>query len=153
MRKLGVVGAVGLGLLLACGQALVPSGLFAGEAVPGAPPTHQRAGSTPSARPLVVRYPAHVHRSVYTVSWREEPGPGVFELEERVGQGEWRRLYRGSGLSVQVSGRASGVYAYRVRTCGHLGCGAFVTGPALTVDLPPRAARRTTSRPRPQASR
>jgi hypothetical protein len=147
VHKPGVLGVVGLGLVLACGRALVPSGLFAGEDAPRPALERERTRAGPPASALAVRYPVYANRSVYTVSWRDETGHGVFELEERVGRGEWRRLYRGSGLSVQVSGRASGLYAYRVRSCSHVGCGAFVTGPALTVDLP-RSAR-VARRPRP----
>ncbi|WP_337244670.1 wall-associated protein [Luteimonas sp. gir] len=90
----------------------------------------------PPAPTLTV--PATSNSGSYSVSWTASTAAARYELQERVGSGNWAQIYSGTNTSQTRSGRANGAYAYRVRGCA-TECGAWSAEGAITVLLPPPA--------------
>ncbi|WP_210412700.1 wall-associated protein [Luteimonas granuli] len=76
----------------------------------------------------------------YTVSWSVSPIASKYELQERLGSGSWTTIHDGTGTSKAVSGRAAGVWGYRVRACSATTCGTWSPISSVTVQLAPTSA-------------
>ncbi|NKB39016.1 MAG: hypothetical protein GKR93_17935 [Gammaproteobacteria bacterium] len=74
----------------------------------------------------------------YTVSWTASTGPvTAYELEEQVNAGAWTQIQSSTALSLALSGKADGDYAYRVRACSASGCSGYTSITSVTVLLIP----------------
>jgi len=74
----------------------------------------------------------------YTVSWTAVTRATRYELEEF--GSAWSPLLNSNATSFSVSGRAPGVYLYRVRACSDGGCGVWSTTASVDVPNPPGSA-------------
>ena len=71
----------------------------------------------------------------YRVSWTASSGATRYELQEKSGSGSFGNVYRGSGTSRNITGKANGTYSYRVRACNST-CGDWSsTGTVRVGDL------------------
>lgn len=83
-----------------------------------------RTGSNPTnvtlppGVPGAVSVPAYNNTGSYTITWGASTGNvTAYELRELGPSGSEALIYSGTNTSVSVSGRADGVYTYRVRAC------------------------------------
>lgn len=88
----------------------------------------------------IVSVPGFVTDGSYTVAWTAVAGASSYELQERGDGGAWSPLYVGPAVSQAITGKAGGVYGYRVRACGSSTCGAWSAEASVSVTLPPEAA-------------
>ena len=65
----------------------------------------------------------------YTIAWGKAADAVVYELQEKLDDGEWRAIYSGTGTSFSYSSidnqRAGGTYIYRLRACAS-SCGDWI---------------------------
>ncbi|MDR7099169.1 YD repeat-containing protein [Lysobacter niabensis] len=87
----------------------------------------------------VMTVPTYSTQSSYTVQWSAVTGSTLYEAQESANGGAWLSLYTGTSLSVAVSGKVTGSYAYHARACNIAGCGPWSASASLSVDLAPAA--------------
>ena len=75
----------------------------------------------------------------YGISWSEVAHATGYELQERVGAGEWAGLYEGPAAAHLVADRATGTWGYQVRACNAAGCSGWSAEAALDVLRAPAA--------------
>jgi len=85
----------------------------------------------------VLTVPGHTTDGAYPVSWTPMNGATAYELQELPTSGDWLSAYSGPAVSLQVDGKESGHYTYRVRSCNISGCGAWSTTAAIFVSRSP----------------
>lgn len=97
---------------------------------------------TGSALPLApgLTVPANSTTGSYTVSWTTVSGTTSYQLQEQANGGSWVAAYSGTATSQSISGKGSGSYAYRVRSCLNANCGDWSATATTTVLLAPSAA-------------
>ncbi|WP_258394043.1 hypothetical protein [Stenotrophomonas maltophilia] len=95
--------------------------------------------STAPAAP-VVSAPANSDNGTYTVSWSTVVTAARYELEQRIDDGPWLAIYSGSSQSLAMSGRNSGIYSYRARSCRSGGCGEWGNVAVVSVQSVPTGA-------------
>ncbi|MEJ1096994.1 MULTISPECIES: RHS repeat protein [unclassified Pseudoxanthomonas] len=81
--------------------------------------------------------PGYSTQGSYTVQWSAVPSINRYELQEQANGGAWQAAYSGAAVSHAISGKASGVYGYRVRACNPTVCGGWSGIATVTVELPP----------------
>ena len=98
----------------------------------------------PPSVPGAASAPAYDNTGSYTISWGASSGVvTAYELLESVAFGSETLIYSGTATSTAVSGRADGVYSYRVRACNtSAACSGYNatqgSGAAVFVDkIPP----------------
>ena len=74
----------------------------------------------------------------YTVSWNSVTSATRYELQERANGGAWTQVQSSAATSKAVSGKATGIYDYRVRAC-NAECGGWSATATVAVELPPDA--------------
>lgn len=82
----------------------------------------------------------------YTVTWNGVAHSTYYALQERANGGNWSVVGTTAGVASGISGRADGIYSYRVQACNADGCGPF-SGEALVSVLHPVAGTPSTSVP------
>ena len=83
--------------------------------------------------------PTYVTTGSYTVSWSTVVAATRYELQEQVNGGSWMQVASGTATATAISGKASGIYAYRVRACNGSECGGWSAVASVAVELPPDA--------------
>lgn len=83
-----------------------------------------RAQRPPASAPTLTA-PAINATGNYTVSWTAVAAATRYELEERLGTGNWNQIQNTTATSRALTGKASGSWGYRVRACNGSGCGAY----------------------------
>ncbi|TQV85534.1 RHS repeat-associated core domain-containing protein [Aliikangiella coralliicola] len=81
--------------------------------------------------------PANNVDGKYTVSWGNAYNSKRYELYEKVGSGNWGRVFSGVSRSKAYSGKTDGSYSYKVRACNDSGCGNYVGPKTVEVLFPP----------------
>lgn len=76
----------------------------------------------------------------YNVSWTSVTGADRYELEERLGSGNWSRIQNTGALSRPISGKHAGSWGYRVRACDDTGCSGWSGSAEVSVEVMPGAA-------------
>ena len=97
--------------------------------------------------------PASDSDGSYTVSWTAPVGGSVvdsYELEEKVGSGNWTQVYSGTNSKLSFSGKAENNYHYRARACNGSGCGGYTS--QQTVGVWPTHPTNTLMTPEPASS-
>lgn len=84
-----------------------------------------------------VTVPSFVTVSAYLVQWSAVPGSTSYEVQESTNGGPWIAFHSGAGTSKSASGKASGTYGYRARSCNAAGCGVWGATASVSVQLPP----------------
>lgn len=97
--------------------------------------TSQVALSAPT-----VTAPPYSESGSYSIEWTSSSNATRYELAENSDGTTWTTLYSGDALSASVSGRAQGVYQYRVRACQGTACGDWSAVASTSVALPPTSA-------------
>lgn len=102
--------------------------------------TNSTAVTLPPGTPAWINVPANSYTVSFTVSWATPSGVVTsYQLHEANNpsfSGE-TLAYSGPNGSVELSGRATGSYYYRVRACNVSACGGFVSGGPIGVIQPP----------------
>lgn len=87
-----------------------------------------------------INVPANSYTASFIVSWSTPTGQvtsyQLYEATNASFSGE-TLAYNGPNNSVELSGRATGSYYYRVRACNGSACGGFVSGGPIGVIQPP----------------
>lgn len=102
------------------------------------------AETVAASRPMVLPTPADLTVPVtnmkgsYRVSWKGVPNAASYQLQERAGWGVWKTVHRGTALTQMMSGRAKGIYGYRVRACPVKGRCSWWASPVNTEVMLPR---------------
>ncbi|MBA0264915.1 RHS repeat protein [Stenotrophomonas maltophilia] len=84
--------------------------------------------------------PAKVLGSAYSINWNAVSNATSYQLDERFNGGGWATISSAAAVSYAASGRAHGVYEYRVRGCASVGCGPYSGVSAVQVVIAPAAA-------------
>jgi len=87
---------------------------------------------------LVVTAPGYSANGAYSVTWTAVAGAQRYEVQEA--GFTWQPVYQGAGLTVALTGRASGSYRYRGRACNGTVCGAWGAESITQVERAPTAA-------------
>ena len=74
-------------------------------------------GSSGPSTPTGLTGPATDEDGVYTISWSASTSSTTYQLERRLGTGNWSQVYSGAPTSFDEPGLADGTYEYRVRGC------------------------------------
>ncbi|BFI96576.1 MAG: hypothetical protein RSP_20860 [Rhodanobacter sp.] len=93
----------------------------------------------PTSAPSV-SVPANSSTGAYTVSWSTVDTAASYALQEQVNGGSWSTLQSSASTSLNLSGKGSGTYGYRVQACNANGCGPWSGTGAITILLPPQSA-------------
>ena len=89
----------------------------------------------PPATPVLTA-PTSDADGAYSLSWTSVTRANKYQLEEKVGGGEWGSIHDAATRSKAVSGKAVDVYRYRLRACrGADNCGSWTA--AKIVKVPP----------------
>ncbi len=107
--------------------------------------------SVPAAGTTPALSPNPSYSGSYAVSWAAVGQATSYRLEQSANGGAWSSVYSGGSRSWSASGRVAGSYAYRVRGCSAVGCGAWGPVSTETIALPPGSVTPTTS-PNPSYS-
>ncbi|MYK82115.1 MAG: hypothetical protein F4024_05985, partial [Gammaproteobacteria bacterium] len=75
----------------------------------------------------------------YKVAWNAASGTAhTYQLQERIGAGNWRNAQSGTSREKTFMGKANGTYSYQVRACPQSGeCGDHSAPLSITVPIPP----------------
>ncbi|MYF49147.1 MAG: fibronectin type III domain-containing protein [Gammaproteobacteria bacterium] len=75
----------------------------------------------------------------YKVAWNAASGTAhTYQLQERIGAGNWRNAQSGTSRERTFMGKANGTYSYQVRACPQSGeCGDHSAPLSVTVPIPP----------------
>ena len=75
----------------------------------------------------------------YKVAWNAASGTArTYQLQERIGAGNWRNAQSGTSREKTFMGKANGTYSYQVRACPQSGeCGDHSAPLSVTVPIPP----------------
>ena len=103
----------------------------------------------PTTTPLSVAVPhipylSQISHTVFTgstheVSWSMpsiSPQVSRYELQRKVGSGNWSSTYSGTDTSYSVSGVTAGRYSYRIRACSSSGCSSYSQESKVRVTQP-----------------
>ncbi|MDE0451524.1 MAG: Ig-like domain-containing protein [Gammaproteobacteria bacterium] len=91
--------------------------------------------TTPPLAPTLT-VPATDADGSYTASWTESAGATSYKLEEKAAGGSFSNVYDGANRSHGISGKAVGIYMYRVQACaGSDNCGDW--SETKTTKVPP----------------
>ena len=74
----------------------------------------------------------------YTVFWPSVAGATSYELQEKVGSGEWSNSETLTTTRKEYTGKTPAIYMYRVRACTAMdNCGSWSSTLTVTVPIPP----------------
>ena len=93
----------------------------------------------PTAAPAVT-VPATNTSGAFTVTWTSTANTTAYRLVERFNGGSWTEIHNASSLSKAVSGKVTGLYEYRARSCNAAGCGSYGAIKGVQVTRPPTTA-------------
>lgn len=84
-----------------------------------------------------ISIPATTYNGIYSLSWSAVPGTSTYRLQEQAAGGTWQTIQEAAALTLAVSGRVAGTYAYRVYACNPAGCGPQSQEVSTKVIFPP----------------
>ena len=88
----------------------------------------------PPATPTGFTGPSEDPAVEYTISWNSSIGASFYELQEKVGSGNWTTIYSSYLLAATFSKDVVESYSYRVAACSNAeGCSSYTS--AITVDF------------------
>ncbi|MCC7633395.1 RHS repeat protein [Stenotrophomonas rhizophila] len=87
-----------------------------------------------------ITVPAFSGTGAFEVSWTAAATADSYELREQIDSAPATDVFSGAGRSWSTSARPGGTYAYTVRACLQMVCGAWSAPARVAVQLPPATA-------------
>ena len=101
------------------------------------------AVTTPTGTPALSIAPGAI--GSFTVSWTAAGGAEYYQLQQKVGGGNWSTSNEGPATSKAFSDQPGETYTYRARACNAEGCTAYSAEAGIEVVYPPASAPAVTA--------